>query len=118
MSLETFDLDALSRIDDERIRVAFEQALRRCILDCEDRPALNKERKINLTVKLTPTCDETGGIDDVVVAFAINETLPRRQSATYTMKARRGQLVFNEFAPEDADQRTFDELGPRKVGGE
>jgi hypothetical protein len=69
-------------------------------------------------VKLTPTCDESGELDDVVVAFAINEALPRRQSATYTMKARRGQLVFNEFAPEDADQRTLDELGPRKVGGE
>jgi hypothetical protein len=38
MSLETFDLGAMSCIDDERVRIAFEQALKRCVLDCEDRP--------------------------------------------------------------------------------
>lgn len=117
MSLEIFDLGALGRIDNERIRVAFEHALRRCILDCQDRPALAKERKITVAVKLSPTCDEAGELDDVSVQFDINETLPKRQSATYAMKARRGQLVFNEFAPEDADQRTMDELGPRPAEG-
>lgn len=112
MSLQKFDLAAIVDIDDGRIRTALEQALRRCELDCRDRPGLEGKRSVKLEVRLSPVPTPEGELDSVDVSFAISEKIPPRASKSYNMRAARGGLLFNELSPEDCDQMTLD-LGPK-----
>lgn len=118
MALEKFDLETLAKIDEGRIKNAFELALRRCIDDCNERPAFDKTRKVSLVVMMTPVADEMGNLDEVTVAFDIGETVPKRQSREYSMQVRgktQRSLFFNELSPDDIKQMTIDESGPRRV---
>src|SRR6188768_2061960 len=99
MAIEKFELKTLSEIDGGRIREAFEQALKRCEGDCRDRPSLKTARTLTLTVRLKPAVDERGELDTVGAEFDVHEKLPKRQSRTYQMLARGGNLLFNELSP-------------------
>lgn len=113
MTLQKFDFGTVATIDDGRIREALDQAIRRCELDCKDRPNVSKERCVTLKINLTPVPSETGDLDSVDVAFAIGDALPRRASKTYNMRAARGGLLFNEMSPDDVNQMTLPGIGPR-----
>ena len=117
MALEQFTLQTLSTVDDGRIAVAFEQALRRCELDCRDRPTLDKARTISIDAKLTPRVDESGrDLLEVLVQFEVRDSQPVRTSKVYHMVAARSGLYFNELAPEDARQLTLDTAaGPKPL---
>jgi hypothetical protein len=115
MAVERFELSALSTIDGGRINAAFQQALARCEADCRDRPGTGKPRKIALVVTMTPLCDDSADLESVNVHFQITDTIPKRESKVYNMKADRKGLLFNELAPEDVRQTTIDEPQPRKV---
>jgi hypothetical protein len=113
MAVEKFTLASLIDIDGGRIREAWEQALRRCRDDCHDRPGVAKGRKVTLHAILTPVCEPDGSLGSVDVSFEIDDSLPKRQSPSYNMRAARGGLLFNELSPDDINQRTLDEVGPR-----
>ncbi len=114
MAIQKFELRSLAELDGGRIREAFEQALRRCELDCMDRPATDNVRKVSLTAELVPVCSPGGELESVDVRFHIKDTVPSRKSAVYNMKATRGGLLFNELSPDDIHQRTIDEaISPR-----
>lgn len=113
MAVEKFDLGSLTTIDGGRIREAFEQALKRCRDDCHDRPGVAKARKITLSATLAPVCAPDGSMDSCDVQFEIDDSLPKRVSPTYNMKAARGGLLFNELSREDIRQGTLDDVpGP------
>ena len=113
MTLQKFEFETVATIDDGRIREALDQAIRRCELDCKDRPNLNTARCVTLKINLTPVPSEAGDLDSVDVAFAIGDALPRRASKTYNMRATRGGLLFNELSPDDVNQMTLPGIGPR-----
>ena len=115
MPIEKFQLGSLSTIDGGRINEAFEQALKRCEMDCKDRPATAKARKVALTAELVPVCTPQGDLESVDVTFQIKDTVPTRESATYNMKAVPGGLLFNELSPEDVRQGTIDEPQPKEL---
>lgn len=116
MSQEKLTLAALNRIDSGRIKAAWEQALANARADCEDRPALDKARKIALVAYVKPLTDDKGELESCNVYFDIVETTPKRTTKTYNMGAARGALVFNEMSPDDNKQHTIDEvMKPRKV---
>lgn len=108
MALEKFNLGCLATMDDGRIREAFEQALKRCELDCKDRPALEEARKVSMSVTLVPVPGERGDLDSVNIVVKITDTLPKRCSKAYNMKATRGGLLFNELSTEDVNQATLE----------
>ncbi len=105
-------LDTLKEWDNGRAAVAMKQALRRAVLDLEDRPGEKKVRKVTLTAELTPNMDENGDLDDVEIAFVIATTFPpRRTLPKPAMTDRQGRLIFNDLAPDNPAQTTLDEAG-------
>jgi hypothetical protein len=116
MSYQKFDLSSLAELDDGRLKVAFEQAIKRCEDDCHDRLGVPAARAITLTISIAPVVGEEGDFESADVDFQISEKLPRRRTKTYNMRAARDGLFFNAFAPEDPAQRTLDEyIEPRVV---
>lgn len=114
MTVKKFDLESIVTIDGGRVNEAFAQALRRCELDCGDRPATPDSRKINLTCELVPVCSPSGELESVNVSFQIKDNLPTRKSSKYNMKATVGGMLFNELSPEDVRQATIDDApGPK-----
>ncbi len=113
MAVEKFELASLVTIDGGRIREAFEQALKRCRDDCHDRPGVAKVRKVSLVATLAPVCAPDGSMGSCDVQFEIDDSLPKRVSPSYNMKAARGGLLFNELSPDDVNQGTLDDVGPK-----
>lgn len=117
MAIERFNLAAVAKIDEGRIREAWEQALKRCMDDCKDRPAVKDDRKVQLMATLTPIVGDNGEMESCDVHFQVADSVPKRKSKLYNMKAKGGSLFFNELSADQIHQRTIDESeGPRKVG--
>ena len=120
MPLETFNTAALGTLDGGRVRVGIDQALKRAVDDCADRPGLKEDREIILKISLRPVMEGGGELDSVTVDFSIKERIPARSSKAYNMRAGSdGSLFFNELAPEDVDQGTIPigSVGTEKVKG-
>lgn len=116
MALEKFAMATMAEIDGGRIREAFDQALRRCEIDCKDRPGDGAARVVNMTVRLTPVLDVDGEMNSVDIQFQVKDSVPTRKSKVYNMRSTEGGLLFNELAPEDVRQATIDTVTePRKV---
>ena len=108
MVLKQFDLAALATLDGGRIREAVNQAIQAAETDCRDRPGLPGARKVTLTLSIVPVSTASGDLDSVNVECEIKTQSPARKSKTYNMNATTDGLVYQELAPEDADQMTFD----------
>lgn len=116
MALERFELSSLATIDSGRVRAAFDFALERCIADLKDRPNVRAARILTIAVAMAPVSDEEGNLVSGDVKFTIRDNVPKRQSKTYNMTVGRSRLSFNELSPDDARQRTLDELrSPRST---
>lgn len=109
MGIEKFDLGSVSKLDEGRIREAFEQALKRCLADCKDRPAVSDARKVQLLATLTPVVGDNGEMESCDVHFEIHDSVPKRKTKIYNMKSKGGALFFNELAPGDINQGTLDD---------
>jgi len=96
-------------LDGGRISEAFMTELRRVALDCDDRPADDKARKVTLELQITPVCDEHGCLDTVRGKFHVKSTVPQRRSRSYDFAYRAGgQLVFNDMSDDNFRQQTFE----------
>lgn len=118
MGLEKFSLEALASMDNGRICAAFEHAMKRCESDCKDRPALKEARNVTLAVSLEPVAADNGELESVNLTFKIKDSVPKRCSKSYNMKAVPGGLLFNDLSPEDVRQGTLDQIGeqgPKEV---
>lgn len=107
--LEKFTLGSLSTMDGERIAIAFEQALKRVVQDCDDRPGEKKERTVTLTLAVKPVLDADGMCDDCNVQVAVTDSVPKRKSKVYNMTVRKGgHLVYNNESLDNAKQSSMD----------
>ncbi len=107
--LEKFTLGSLSTMDGERIAIAFEQALKRVVQDCDDRPGEKKERTVTLTLAVKPVLDSDGMCEDCNVQVAVTDSVPKRKSKVYNMTVRKGgHLVYNNESLDNVDQETMD----------
>lgn len=111
MAVHELTLSKLDALDDGRITIAWQQALKRAVADCEDRPAVGEARKVILQTEISPILDEDGQLDTCRVQFQVKESAPVRKTKKYDMDPRRGQiLVFNDLSDDNVKQRTLDEL--------
>lgn len=109
MDLRQFSLDNLSELDGGKAALAFELHVRRAALDCSDRPADPKARKIVFQVDLTPVMEPGGDCTDVDVRIGVKSTVPPHKTKPYSMGLRKnGVVVFNPDSPDAIDQQTFD----------
>lgn len=113
MSLLTLKLETLKDLDFGRPAVAFEQGLADAVRDCVDRPGDKRPRRVTLDLIIAPVPDDTGVCDSVTGEFKIKTTLPHRQTKPYSFGLnRQGKLFFSEYAPENVDQATIDDIDP------
>ena len=111
MAVHELKLGEIDNVDDGRVTVAWQQALKRAVADIEDRPAVGDARKVVLQTELVPTLDQDGQLDTIKVQFQIKDTVPTRKTKKYDMQSRRGQqLVFNDLSDDNVHQRTLDEM--------
>lgn len=108
-------LETLAKIDNGRIREAFELELQHCYADCADRPALEEARKVTITASLVPVPDDRGTLDTVRVRFQVQSTQPKRTSKHYEMRAQGGALLWNELSPDAVKQMTIDQAPGMKA---
>ena len=93
----TLTLANLAHVENGRIAEAFERELQAVINDCKDRPNLDKERKVTLTVIVSPSCDDRGNFESAEVRFGIKKDLPPRGSKPFHMiESETGGLLFND----------------------
>lgn len=115
--IEKFRLSTLNKIDDGRIREAYEQALKACEADCKDRPNLKDARSVTLHAVLVPVSGDSGEMESCDVQFQIFSRVPKRKSKVYNMISKGGNLLFNELSPEDVRQGTLDDAPSMKAVG-
>ena len=107
--LKEFNLAALAEMDGQRIAIAVDAALKRCVMDCEDRPGEDKARKVVLNLELTPDMDVNGNCDNVTVRAFVNDTVPKRRTKKYNMSLRHGgRLAYQPDSLDNPEQDAFD----------
>lgn len=114
-----FNLENLEHIDMGRVSKALEIAIRRCVLDCIDRPGDANGRVASLRMKITPVLEPNGSCEVVTGEFEIADSVPKRRSKpiSFRVKTQTGGLVFNADSQDNVDQRTiFD--GEQSEAGE
>lgn len=115
--IEKLSTATLSKLDGGRIDGGFTKAIERAMADCDNRPGLDKARKVTMEFSITPCAGEKGLLETCNVSCKITETLPPRESKTYNMSARPDGLFFQELAPENVHQTTFGEPEFRAIPG-
>ncbi len=101
--------EELGKIDDGRLAIAMEQALRRVAADIDDRPGLKKPRTVVLKLAFVPVFDlNTSTCDGVKMTFKVNESVPVRESKMYDLGLRKGNLLtYQPLALDNHSQETM-----------
>lgn len=113
--LVQFDFRKIEELENGAILEALNQSLQRAIFDCDDRPAVEKARKVKLEISVVPICGPKGDLHSVDVTFRVDDKIPVRSSTTINMGhrlvtdqgAKKHQLVFNSMSTNDAHAKTL-----------
>ncbi len=102
--LYQLSLENLKHLDLGKADVAFQRELARVAGDCHDRPNDARPRTVTLQVNVVPVCDDAGNCDTASIQVLVTSKLPTYRTKVHTMglRAKAGQLVFNE----DSDDYT------------
>lgn len=115
-------LGNLYQLNNGVIDEAFKREMARVIADCQDRPALDKERTVSIVFAVKPWPDThapTINADEVVVQAQVHSSIPKRKSSVYTMRTKHDNTVtFHPEAPEEpeADRLYDDDVRDRERG--
>lgn len=111
MAQQILTLETLHKFDFGKAAMAWQTALAQAVRDITDRPGDQTARKVILTATLKPTLQQDGDVVDAAVDFQIQTKLPAYQTASRPAGVtRNGQLYFQEHAPDNPDQTTFEPL--------
>ncbi|MDD4888300.1 MAG: hypothetical protein PHU85_00075 [Phycisphaerae bacterium] len=109
--LRFLTLEELRNLDSGRVATAFEQAMKRIVADCEDRPGEERPRKLELSAEITPVCGEDGKCEGVRGKFQIRDKIPTRRSKVYSFGVKSGgRLYFSDEDPSNVEQLTFGDV--------
>lgn len=102
-----FTLDTLGDLDDGVTRLMADQALSEALADCDNRPHLDKPRRIVLTLEMRPVLNDSGGMKGVAAEATVKLSLPGRKTrAEYLPTNVNGQGV-EAFLPFDRPNPLF-----------
>lgn len=82
----TFDATAMQRMDRERYSKLLDYYLKQAIADCNERPGLDKARKVVLTITLEPERDNRGLLETVNLGVRCDVKLPPTEALKYPLK--------------------------------
>ena len=111
MSLMRFSLESMKELDGGKALEQFQEAVRRIVRDCIERPADKRKRVATLQLVPVPVptiegntidCDGTKG------AFQCKVTLPQWETSPVDFGVQQsGDLIFNPDSPRDHKQMTL-----------
>ena len=105
--LESFSLETLKVVNPDLVK-AFERLLQQCVVDCMDRPGLNKACTVKMTISLTPDANpNTNAIDCVSVGINLNSSVPGQDAPMAVLNIKdgnTGELGYHPTNPSDARQ--------------
>jgi hypothetical protein len=107
----------IALVDQGKVEMAMNHAIKSAIRDVIDRPADKGKRTASLKITMTPELDEdTAVLDTIGFQFAIALTVPtRRNAAPYPMLPHAdGTVTFQPASPKDPRQQNMfveDEAG-------
>ena len=117
--LKQFKLENLPDLDGGRVAIAFGQLMELIVADCEDRPALQKPRKLQMVLDCVPDVQQDGAVvDGIRTTFRLKAVFPERESREYSFGIRKQKvggerqtsLVFNDLSDDDIGQMTIDQV--------
>lgn len=107
--LHELTLDTLAKMDGGRVGAAFQQSLKRALLDCEDRPHEQKPRVITLQLGIMPAIADGDDVcDEVRAKVLVSDSVPKRQTRPYSLRLRAGgKAAFNDESLDDINQMSL-----------
>lgn len=109
MAIKEVTFQDLVEMDDGKLALAINKALKRAAADCEDRPNVKRPRSISINLSIRPVPDDSGFASDCKYGFVISESLPKRASREFVFGLRKnGVMTFNPDSLNDHNQQTFE----------
>lgn len=100
-------LDTLGDLDDGTIRMLVDTALHEALADCDNRPGLDKVRKVVIQIEFKPVLSERGGMKGVENVVQVKTNLPARAGRQeYLPTTVRGDAV-TAFLPDSYERPMF-----------
>lgn len=116
MGKEKFGAEAISRMDDGRVRAAIDRAIQECASDIDDRGEDGAKRSVTIKIEFKPVLFE-GKLDSVETEMTVDSSIPVRRSRPYSMSTRMhgGKIgfLYNEDSADNIKQGTLDEANKR-----
>jgi len=110
--LKQFKIQDIADLDDGRIALTINNHIKKAVEDCQNRPGVEKNRSVSLSIEIIPAPQEDGLCEEVDVEIISGVKLPKSHSKPMSMGARmNGQLVFNAASPGDVNQGSLDQAG-------
>lgn len=112
VDLIAFRTENLPRLDNGLLALAIDAEVRKCALDCQDRPGNGTARTVTIKLHFVPKLDDAGMCDEVQFGADVISTCPKRTTKAYSLGvkghgAAKGQLFFRELAPDNFRQQTL-----------
>lgn len=101
------DLGELGNLRSGLVGKQFEEALRKCLADCVDRPGNNAARKIGLVIEIKPAYDDATECDKVDISVIVRDRVPDFHINAHQARVRKMR-----------DKGTGKELYVASVGGD
>jgi hypothetical protein len=119
MGLLKFDVKNWHELDNGRLAIAVEKAIRRIVADCRDRPGLDNARKMTLTLTFKPFADDLGDVVSINLDFDVKTAVPSTGREGLSLGVQKdGQLTFSTHSPDNVAQTTvFDNDDPSDADG-
>ena len=113
MTLHYLSLAALKDLYGGRVYEAFDQAMRRVVADCEDRPGEERSRTVALKAEIVPVRSDDGHCEGVSGTFVVHDGIPNRKSRNYSFGLKSdGRLFFSDEDPTNISQYTLGDVEP------
>lgn len=119
MAQKLLSLENLKEVDGGTIAIAFDKELQAITKDLNDRPRLNKPRKLKLELTFIPKTRSDIGedLDDVEVNFDVAASIPKIGIKSYRVTPKFGdQLAFHPDLPGNPNDETLMDEIDRKRG--
>jgi hypothetical protein len=111
VSFKIVTLENLKALDMGKVDEAFKAHLALASLDCADRPAEKKARKVMVELSIVPVPETNGQMvtcSEVKAKFRVTSSVPKHETKEYSFGVKKtGALVFNEDAPDNVNQATL-----------
>lgn len=102
-------IDTLGDLDDGTLRHVVNKAIEEALTDCDNRPMLDKGRKLTLTVTASPILDDrSGAMRGVEIETQVQTKLPPRATHPDTLRTNVRGSTVEAYLPDAHQDSMFE----------